>query len=172
MVCLRFPIITIMNMKLFCRLRSRFFVAGPVLSNVLFSHSSSHSNPQKFHSTSTRDTLRRLVVVMDLDECMVHAHQFGDDNDKERHVVSRKNFSVERTKEEENQSKDKPRVESVRIMMEDNTPVHFRLRPGVREFLKDISTVADVYAFTAGWFTLLFLLSVCFILKGYYFPLY
>jgi len=35
-------------------------------------------------------------------------------------------------------------------MMEDNTPVHVRFRPGLKEFLKDISLVSDVYVFTAA----------------------
>jgi len=102
--------------------------------------SSSRLRANFFSSKYSDASIRRLVVVMDIDEAIVHAHTFGDENGYQR------NFSVERVDDNKKDHK----TESIRILMQDNVPVHVRFRPGLSDFLKDIHEIADIYAFTAG----------------------
>lgn len=97
--------------------------------------------------------LAPLRVIMDIDECMVHAHMFGDDNDVDKTVRkapnNARNYSVERKEGDDDISAEK--VDSIRLMCEDNSPVHIRIRPGLKKFLEEISKInCEVYAFTAG----------------------
>ena len=94
--------------------------------------------------------LKPLRVVMDIDECMVHAHMFGDENDPNKTVRSNKNWAVKRSTDDEEASRNRSSVPSLRIMMEDDTPVHIYIRPGLKDFLTEVSKIAEVYAFTAG----------------------
>ena len=82
---------------------------------------------------------------------MVHAHMFGDEDDVNKSVRkapnNARNYSVERKEEDDSGEK----VESIRLMCEDNSPVHIRIRPGLKRFLEEISKInCEVYAFTAG----------------------
>ena len=83
---------------------------------------------------------------------MVHAHMFGDDDDVNKSVRkapnNTRNYSVERKEEFDNSGE---KVQSVRLMCEDNSPVHIRIRPGLKKFLEEVSKInCEVYAFTAG----------------------
>lgn len=93
-----------------------------------------------------------LRVIMDIDECMVHAHMFGDDIDVSKSVRKSpnncKNYSVERNDDDDGTTQ---KVDSIRLMCEDNSPVHIHIRPGLKKFLEEISKMnCEIYAFTAG----------------------
>jgi Dullard-like phosphatase family protein len=93
---------------------------------------------RRVFSTTQRAVLPRLRIVLDMDECMIHAAEFGDGQDR-RHFEQRK--AVEH------------KVHGLHteiIDCEDGCPVLIHHRPGLADCLKRLAEFADVYAFTAA----------------------
>jgi RNA polymerase II subunit A small phosphatase-like protein len=78
----------------------------------------------------------RVVVVLDLDECLVHSVM---DDSEYRQVEERKQvrLSVQG-------------ISTAKLRCQDGVEFHMHQRPGVNEFLQELSSFTDVYGFTAG----------------------
>lgn len=70
---------------------------------------------------------------MDLDECMVYSF-FSSEKDKESGSKKRKDIETV----------------SLRCINQSRDEFQMRLRPGLREYLREVASFADVFAFTAG----------------------
>jgi len=87
---------------------------------------------------------KRLVTVMDIDECMVSAQILLNGQSTPKDIMKYKDPDDDEVEEVN-------LVEGRLITLEDNmTRAYVRFRPGLLKFLNSISKVSDIYAFTAG----------------------
>eukprot|EP00941_MAST-03F_sp_MAST-3F-sp1_P003956 g3956.t1 len=96
-------------------------------SNSMSMSSSSSSSISPVPVPRSPCTPKRLAVVLDLDETLVHSI-LDEDNGAEHHD---------------------PRVESFKLQVEDERFIVFK-RPGLDRFLQKASKLYDLYIFTAG----------------------
>jgi Dullard-like phosphatase family protein len=86
----------------------------------------------------SKDTTKKLNVVMDIDECMIHSI-FDDENTEYRQDDDRKL-----------QNLGNDRVSVIPLKCEDEAGFRMHVRPLLFDFLKEISANCNVYAFTAA----------------------
>jgi len=105
-------------------------------------HTLKHTLRQK--SKFSTSSNKPLVVVMDIDECMVHA-QFEDDEGY------RQDDNRESSGYENDGNGESKKLDTVHIACEDGMPVKLNIRPGLHDFLESmVSRNYTVLAFTAA----------------------
>lgn len=118
------------------------FSASPNTTSVRHSPASvvlnEHATPSRYYDSD-------LVVVLDLDECLVHS-QFSTSQNAQ--VFAHQLLKQKRLNPT---SAARPgSVDSFRMSLPDGDLVHVNLRPGVREFLEAVTARFETHIFTAA----------------------
>jgi Dullard-like phosphatase family protein len=99
-----------------------------------------HVNGAALHVNPKSD----LVVVLDMDECLIHSQFFSPHAAKLAHQLPNGHASSW------NYSTSKKRVESFRLTLPDGDVVHVNKRPNLEEFLKHVCNRYETHVFTAA----------------------
>lgn len=87
-----------------------------------------------------------LVVVLDMDECLIHTQFFDEPSKAAVYAHQVQNTSSQSSAD----TKTEP-VESFRLQLEgDGTLAHVHMRPGLMEFLEHITATYETHIFTAA----------------------
>jgi len=104
------------------------------------------ATPKKRRRMSTESSEHDLIVVLDMDECLIHS---GNQNDHQTsHNISKSSACTE--------DEDRENVDTNNLATEDSTVIHINgnmkvsLRPGLIEFLKYVTARFQTHIFTAG----------------------
>lgn len=82
----------------------------------------------------------KLIVVLDLDECLIHSTGFGNELEG-----SHRQYEASRSKSTHHED-----IESFKLRVGNDFSCTVLKRPGVDAFLKAVSAQFEVYTFTAG----------------------
>ena len=90
-----------------------------------------------------------LVVVLDMDECLIHSQFLKSDNNYRQHEDGRPG-STAFDHDDEPEAMLSSFCESFRVSLSDGDLVHVNKRPGLDHFLKEITSRYETYIFTAA----------------------
>ena len=130
---------------------------APWRSSVLGSHAnrglcrsftaSAQSATANTAATGTAEHgLGRLLVVLDMDECMIHSH-FDEEVEGE---LRQKEHRPDANAEGDEGGSELPVVRSFMLTMSDGSECRVSVRPGLEDFLRACCEHFDTYVFTAG----------------------
>ena len=91
-----------------------------------------------------------LIVVLDMDECLIHSQFLSDQCDKYRQAEVRPTGNSPFHHDEEADMIITTSCESFRISLPDGDLVHINKRPNLDLFLKEITSKFETYIFTAA----------------------
>jgi Dullard-like phosphatase family protein len=87
-----------------------------------------------------------LIVVLDLDECLIHAKLFTDPFTASSYAHQVQNTAAKKTSVTETSGP----VESFRVQVDRKCYAHVNLRPGVLDFLQHITSTYETHIYTAA----------------------
>jgi Dullard-like phosphatase family protein len=90
-----------------------------------------------------------LIVVLDLDECLVHAKFFDEPDKASLYAHQVQNTNTTSTSLVGSETETEP-VESFRLNFDRNVLAHVNMRPGVLGFLQEITSKYETHIYTAA----------------------
>eukprot|EP00656_Telonema_subtile_P051936 TRINITY_DN7102_c0_g1_i4.p1 TRINITY_DN7102_c0_g1~~TRINITY_DN7102_c0_g1_i4.p1 ORF type:complete len:191 (-),score=13.18 TRINITY_DN7102_c0_g1_i4:456-1028(-) len=87
-----------------------------------------------------RPTGERLIVVLDMDECLIHSTDFSMEPED----------GFRQTENRPDQVREAPTADQFKLVMADGASCMVLKRPGVDQFLEACAAEFDTYVFTAG----------------------
>lgn len=103
-----------------------------------------------FVSPTSREHKSDLIVVLDMDECLIHSQFLGNSSgDVSASSDDYRQYEANRPYEPNNTT-NTIRCESFRISLPDGDLVHVNKRPNLDTFLKDVTSKFETHIFTAA----------------------
>jgi len=122
-------------------------IAPPISSSVNRNNNNKSSSSSLSLSATTTTTRRSydsdLVVVLDMDECLIHSQFLSSPNAAQVYAHQLKQRRMNNTSAH-------GLVDSFRFSLPDGDLVHVNLRPGLRDFLKAVTDRFETHVFTAA----------------------